>query len=153
MLAAITGFFESCLKLKVSDTQAATTNKLHLASAALLLELTRADHVTDEAETTALLAILGKTFQLDTDQLETLWQLAQQEARDATSLYQFTSLINESYGYPEKIRLLQDMWVVARADGRVDRYEEHLIRKVADLLHLSHGDFIRAKLATRPEGT
>jgi uncharacterized tellurite resistance protein B-like protein len=83
--------------------------------------------------------------------LDTLWQLAQEEARSATSLFQFTSLINSSYGYPEKIRLLHHMWEVAWADGRVDRYEEHLIRKVADLLYLSHGDFIRAKLASKPE--
>lgn len=150
MLGTITSFFESCLKLNTTDTQANTADKLHLASAALLLELTRADHVADEAETTALLGILRKTFGLDEQQLKTLWELAQEEAHQATSLYQFTSLINDSYGYAEKNRLLQHLWEVAWADGRVDRYEEHLIRKIADLLYLSHGDFIRAKLATRP---
>lgn len=150
MLSTITSFFDSCLKLQVTDTPARTADKLHLASAALLLELTRADHVADAAETTALLGILRKTFALDEQQLNTLWELAQEEARQATSLFQFTSLINDSYGYPEKVQLLQHMWEVAWADGRVDRYEEHMIRKIADLLYLSHGDFIRAKQAARP---
>jgi len=151
MLATITSFFESCLKPAKGDTAAGTADKLHLACAALLLELCQADQEFDDAEQRTLQEILRRTFNLDEANLDTLWTLAHEEARDATSLFQFTSLINDSYTYKEKVRLLEHMWEVAWADGRIDRYEEHLIRKVTDLLYLSHGDFIRAKLASKPE--
>lgn len=151
MLARITSFFDNCLKLGNAEAETTTTDKLHLACAALLMELTLADQQVDTSEQQKLREILHHTFNLSEEQLNTLWQLAEEEARSATSLFQFTSLINSSYGYSEKLRLLHDMWLVAWADGRIDRYEEHLIRKVTDLLYLSHGDFIRAKLASRPE--
>ena len=94
-------------------------------------------------------SILQNKFDLPEDTLEELFDLAQQEADDATSLYQFTSLINEAYEYPAKITLIQNMWEVAFADGNLDRYEEHLIRKVAELLYVSHSDFIKTKLAVK----
>jgi len=150
MLTSITSFFEKCLKPSKEDSADIAANKLHLACAALLIELSVADHERTEDETQALHKILRETFHLQDKQLEELLALAQQEARSATSLYQFTSLINAGFGYEEKIRLLKHMWEVAYADGRVDRYEDHMIRKVADLLYLSHNDFIRMKLASRP---
>jgi uncharacterized tellurite resistance protein B-like protein len=75
--------------------------------------------------------------------------LAEEEAREATSLYQFTSLMNEHFDHREKVLMILNMWEVAYADGRIDRYEEHLIRKVADLLYLSHKDFITSKQQAR----
>jgi uncharacterized tellurite resistance protein B-like protein len=149
MLTSITSFFEKCLKPSKDDTTATTADKLHLACAALLIELSVADHERTEDETQALRKILRKTFHLQDKQLDELLELAHQETRSATSLYQFTSLINDGYGYEQKIRLLKHMWEVAYADGRVDRYEDHMIRKVADLLYLSHADFIRMKLASK----
>src|SRR5690606_33089698 len=140
-----------CLKPDSSDTEQGTEDKLHLACAALMLELCNADQSMDEAEQQSLLGILRKIFHLDDEALDNLWQLAHEEARNATSLFQFTSLINDTYGYKEKVLLLKGMWEVAYADGRLDRYEEHMIRKVADLLYLSHGDFIRTKLASKPD--
>ncbi len=153
MITSITSFFETFLKPAKDDSTATTTDKLHLASAALLMELSVADHERHEDETRTLRKILSETFHLQDKQLDDLWELAHQEARSATSLYQFTSLINAGYGYEEKMRLLKLMWEVAYADGRIDRYEDHMIRKVADLLYLSHNDFIRMKLASRPDGT
>ncbi len=150
MLTSITSFFEKCLKPSNDDTADTATDKLHLACAALLIELSVADHERTEEETRTLRKILRETFHLQDKQLEDLLDLAHQEARSATSLYQFTSLINAGYGYEQKIRLLKHMWEVAYADGRVDRYEDHMIRKVADLLYLSHNDFIRMKLASKP---
>jgi uncharacterized tellurite resistance protein B-like protein len=151
MLNTITGFFDSFLKPGANETPEKSADKLHLASAALLLELANADHEMDAKEQKVLLRILETTLHLDKQTLQTLWELAHEETRAATSLYQFTSLINEAYAYKEKTRLLEHMWEVAYADGRIDRYEEHLIRKVADLLYLTHGDFIRAKLACKPD--
>jgi uncharacterized tellurite resistance protein B-like protein len=150
MLTTISTFFDSLLKPGKQETPQHSIDRLHLASAALLVELANADAQMDANEQEVLLRILETKLDLDKATLDNLWQLAHEEQRGATSLYQFTSLINEAYGYTEKVQLLQHMWEVAYADGRIDRYEEHLIRKVADLLYLTHGDFIRTKLAARP---
>lgn len=152
MLSSISNFFDAFLKPSAQDSARSKNHKVELACAALLLELTTADQHRDDKEQQVLLDILHTTFGLKDQELQQLHLLAEQEARSATSLFQFTSLINETYGYEPKVQLLQQLWQVAYADGRLDRYEEHLIRKITDLLYLSHGDFIRAKLASKPAG-
>lgn len=151
MIARLTRFFENCLKPAAQESAGATEQRLRLASAALLMELGSADHEFNEAERHTLEAILREHYRLDTAQLDELWQLAQEEKQSATSLYQFTALFNEHYDYTAKLQLLANLWRVAYADGRLDRYEEHTIRKVAELLYLSHKDFIQTKLAARPD--
>jgi uncharacterized tellurite resistance protein B-like protein len=150
MLNSISAFFESLLKPNAGESQTSSVNRLHLATAALLLELANVDQQMDDKEQQVLMRILETKLQLDKEPLQNLWELAHAEQREATSIFQFTSLINTEYSHAERVQLLQYMWEVAFADGRVDRYEEHLIRKVADLLYLTHGDFIRTKLAARP---
>jgi uncharacterized tellurite resistance protein B-like protein len=150
MLSTIRRFFDNCIKPNTSDDGATAAHKLHLASAALLVELSAADYHRSTDEQAALRKIFETEFQLAEHEVLALEELAHQEAKTATSLYQFTSLINEGFGYAEKLHLLEQLWQVAYADGRIDRYEEHLIRQICDLLYLSHGDFIRAKLAKKP---
>ncbi|MDY6981566.1 MAG: TerB family tellurite resistance protein [Pseudomonadota bacterium] len=150
MLATISSFFDSLLKPGKQETLQSSVDRLHLASAALLVEIANADQEMDDREREVLLGILEQKLQLDKATLQNLWELAHAEHKDATSLFQFTTLINGAYGHRDKVQLLQYMWEVAYADGRIDRYEEHLIRRVADLLYLTHGDFIRTKLAARP---
>ncbi|MDY6828228.1 MAG: TerB family tellurite resistance protein [Pseudomonadota bacterium] len=145
MLSAIRTYFDR-LRPGTNENTATVENRLRLASAALLIEVTRADHSIDEREHQTLRALLQRCFELDGAELDELFELAEAEQADSTSLYQFTSLIHEHYSYLQKVELLTSMWRVAFADGTIDRYEEHLIRKVADLLYISHSDFIRAKL-------
>jgi len=124
-------------------------DRLHLASAALLFEVVRADHAVDDAERERLMEVLAQALALDPDDLETLAELAEAEASDAHDLFQFTRLINERYDDAQKRELVRDMWRVAWADGEVHRYEEQIIRRVADLLYLRHADYIAAKQAGR----
>ena len=78
--------------------------------------------------------------------------IAQAEAHldEATSLYDFTRVINDHYLPAQKLELVASMWRVAYADGRLDKYEEYLIRQVAELCYVSHQDYIRTKLAAAP---
>lgn len=149
MLAGIAKFFETYLSPSSERSAADDTPRLQLATAALLIELCKSDHDLHDDETATLLDILRRRFGLADGQLEELLQLATQEAREATSLYQFTSLFNARFSYEEKLALLRNLWEVAYADGRLDRYEEHLIRKVTELMYVSHSDFIRLKLEVR----
>ena len=150
MLQSINTFFNKYLSpAEQHDAGVALVEKNHLACAALMFELCKADHSIDDIETKKISSILQSKFNLPEATLEELFNLAQQEADEATSVYQFTSLINESYDQKDKIALIQNMWEVAFADGNLDRYEEHLIRKVAELLYVSHSDFIKSKLAVK----
>lgn len=119
---------------------------LKLTTAALLIEVSRADYDFDAVEKTRIVDTLRTTFNLNAVELDSLVKLAEDEVQQSTSLYQFTRLVNDFYDYDQKQALISAMWQVAYADGNLDRYEEHLIRKVSELIYVSHKDFIRLKL-------
>ncbi len=123
-----------------------TIDPTPLAVAALLLEVARADHAVDDAERRAVVAAIARVCKLEGEDLDTLVVTAAQAVDEAVSFYDFTATINERLSQAQKLQLLDTLWRVAQADGRVDHYEEYYIRRLADLLHLSHRDFIRAKL-------
>lgn len=119
---------------------------IEYATAALLIELARADFEEDDLERSLILAMLRDTFDLDDSVLDELLELAESGADEAHDVYQFTQLVNDQYDYEDKQKLIEKLWRVAFADGRLDRYEEQFIRKVAGLIHVAHGDFIKAKV-------
>jgi len=116
-----------------------------LAATALLLELSRSDHDVAAQETQEIIAIAKSTFDIKDADIEHWLADAGNHADQATSLYEFTELINQQFSKDQKYELIVNMWRVAFADGRIDRYEDNLIRKVADLIYVSHSAFIRAK--------
>ncbi|MFT7286254.1 MAG: putative tellurite resistance protein B-like protein [Halieaceae bacterium] len=120
-----------------------------LAAAALLIEVARADFTQDAEEEQSMTQLLAESLSLQDDDVATLLKEAAGEVDQATSLYQFTSLVNEHYSSAEKYGLVRAMWTVAYADDSLNKYEEHLIRRVADLIYLPHADFIRGKLEVR----
>jgi uncharacterized tellurite resistance protein B-like protein len=122
-----------------------------LACAALLIEVAIIDNEFDAEEFQALQSILQNQFDIPAEDCEALTTLAQSECEESTSMYQFTQLVNEQCSQEEKFDLVKGMWSIAYADGDLDKYEEYIIRKVAELIYLSHGDFIRAKHVARAE--
>lgn len=150
MLATIRRFFEDRLngpEASRNDHAAA----LPLATAALMIEIMRVESAADPQAFARVTTALEETFDLEHSEIEELIALAEQELATATDLYQFTRLINEHWGQPERIGLIRNMWRVAWADGSVNHYEEHLIRRIADLIHVRHGDFIQAKQLARQQ--
>ncbi|MGM0633563.1 MAG: TerB family tellurite resistance protein [Pseudomonadota bacterium] len=153
MIQSIREFFEQRLAAHVGETEHDRICRIELASAALLMELINTDRHVDEREEAEFTAILRDTFSLDEKTLEELTRLAHEEARQATSLFEFTTLVNDGYAYPEKLQLIENMWRIAWADGELDKYEEQMIRRTAELIHVRHGDFIRMKLRVRDTAT
>ena len=150
MLDAIKNFFEQHLNPAARPgSQFDPDQACRLAAAALMVELMETDRHLDERESREFLGVLRETFSLEAEDLDALVKLARDEAADATSLFQFTRLINDHYNYARKTDLIAAMWRLAFADERLDKYEESLIRQVADLLYVSHSDFIQAKLRSR----
>jgi len=127
----------------------AKEKRMHLACAALMTEVATIDNSYDEAETDALLTALKRQFHLTDADAAELQALAERERHDATSLYQFTSLVNEHCDREQKYQLVVGMWQVAYADGHLDKYEEYIIRRAAELMYLDHNDFIRAKISVK----
>ncbi len=121
-----------------------------VACAALMVEVAVIDGNFEHQEMETLRQVLLQFFALETDEIDDLIQLAREESADSTSMYQFTQLINRHCTHEQKIELITGMWRVAYADGRLDKYEEHIVRKSADLIHLPHADFIRTKHIARP---
>ena len=147
MLKKIQSFFETHLNPSAAETLGVSRDHVvQLTSSALLIELIKVDHSVTNDEQAAVFKALNDAFDLDQSEIDELIELAESEVKDATSLYQFTSLVNEHYQPAEKAQLLEALWHVAFADGNIDRYEENLIRRVCELIHLSHSDFIQAKL-------
>jgi uncharacterized tellurite resistance protein B-like protein len=123
----------------------------HLACAALLIEVAVVDNEFDNLELSTLKTILNQQFNVPQHQLEELVVMAKEECTNATSLYSFTHLVNRQCDFAEKFDLVTCLWRIAYADGDLDKYEEYVIRKIADLIHLGHGEFIRAKHRARTE--
>lgn len=151
MLNKITQFFEQHLQHEDESHELSFEQK-QLAVAALLIEVGTADRILDDSELTTLRAILARKFNLSQERLDELSELAQSEQSDASSLHQFTRLINDSCNPAEKFSLVVSMWEVAYADGEIDKYEEALIRKVAELIYLPHTQFIKARNTVRDGG-
>jgi uncharacterized tellurite resistance protein B-like protein len=118
---------------------------LELACAALMFEVARADFSVETTEQDAVTSLLTAQFNLSADEVSTITEAAVEQADAATCLFEFTRTLNELASAEQKRNLLVMMWRVAMADNALSRYEEHVIRKVADLLYVPHGDFIAAK--------
>jgi len=123
-----------------------TGHSVEVAAAALLIEVGRADYESDAGEQKAIIEAIRLGSGLEDGELESLVASAQESAERSTSLYEFTTLINAQYSMDDKFVLIKTLWRVAAADGDIHRYEDHLIRRIADLLYVPHSDIIRAKL-------
>ncbi len=152
MLDSIKRFFEERVAAEAAQpSPEAREHGLRLAAAALLFEIVRADAEIKEEERMVVRAAIQGTFGLDQEEAEELMRLAEEESRDATSLYEFTHLIDKAFSPEQKKRVVELLWLVAFADGEKHAHEEHLVRKIAGLLHVPHPDFINAKIRARAE--
>lgn len=117
-----------------------------LAVAVLLLEIARADFDIESNEQHMVQALLGRHFGLDEASIDALMRQAGERVGETVSLHGFVDTLNRSLSYEDRRALMRMLWQVAYADGRLDPHEEHLTRRLADLLHVPHKDFIREKL-------
>ena len=145
MLKALKDLFDTVTS-PPPDMPGQGEHALHLATAVLLVEVMRADPQLEEAERVAVVEALKRKFPLQPDELDRLLELAHEKARTSNDFYAFTSVINDRFTHEQKIHVIELMWTVAYADGHLDAHENHLISKVAGLLHVTHGEYIAAKL-------
>jgi uncharacterized tellurite resistance protein B-like protein len=147
MLTAIRDFFDR--NIAGGESPADERHRTQIAVAALLLEVVRLDGGVDEAERAAVLRAVRSKFGLTDGEAAALVALAEAEAQDATDYYQFTSLINRHFSAEQRERAVEMMWEVAYADADLSANEQHVLRRVADLLYVPHSRYIAAKLRAR----
>ncbi|MCU7800717.1 MAG: TerB family tellurite resistance protein [gamma proteobacterium symbiont of Lucinoma myriamae] len=149
MLKAIKIFFEQrmSVELVAGDQQ----HQLRLATAALLIEMMNQDDKVHETEKQAVRQALKDNFMLSDEESAELYQLAHEEVKNATDYYQFTRLIAEHFSQQQKIKIIELLWQVAYADNHLDSYEEHMVRRIAELIYVSHQDFIQTKLRVQKQ--
>ncbi len=115
-------------------------------AAVLMVEVARADGRIDDSEVAAMRRALSECSNLPAGELDGLVDAAVREGAAATSLHRYVAAVNEAFDKPARVRLVEHLWRVAKADGRLDDMEEHVVRKIADLLFVKHRDFMQAKL-------
>ena len=103
----------------------------------------------EEREKQSLKESLIQTYGIEESQIQEIIDDAQLTVNESTSLYGYTRIVNDEFEYNDKLDLLRNLWKVAYADDNLDKYEEHLLRKISDLIHISHSDYINIKLEIR----
>ena len=123
--------------------------RIQVAACALLLEVANSDDEFSTVERDNIIEILKKDFELSDEYARELMELSDREREESIDLWHFTNLINEHYSIEEKIKIIEMVWKVIYADGKLDKYEDHLAHKLSNLLKLTHKQLIDAKLKVR----
>ena len=145
MINTLRHFFDTYLAPDGSAGGTSVEERTRLAVAALLLEIAESDFAEAPEEQREIASVVQAQFELTPQEAADLINHAQVEHAESTDYFQFTRLINQHYSMAQKIGLVESLWRVAFADHKLHRYEEHVIRRLSDLIHVSHKDFIAAK--------
>jgi uncharacterized tellurite resistance protein B-like protein len=145
MFKRIMRFFDQHLLPETVARTEDPDHTLRLAICALLLEMTHMDGEVWPEEREAVETAVRTNFDLTEGEAMELLKLAEAERSESTDYFRFTSLINSTYTPEQKASLIEELWHIAFANAALHRYEEHLVRKIADLLHVPHSAFIAAK--------
>ncbi len=119
--------------------------RIRHATAVLLAEIARADHERQPVERTAMLELLATQFGVSAADAESLLRRAEAAAENSVSLHEFTRLLHEELDYAEKERIIEMLWRIALADQVLDKYEDYMVGKIAELLYIARGDVIRLR--------
>lgn len=133
------------------DTDNQKPMPINLAAAAMLVEVMAADDEWQKQEESVIQTLLEESLKLSAQEANDLIAAAKQHHDSAHDLFEIAKSVNQHYSAEQKFELIKDMWIVAYADGNVDRYEDHIIRRIAELLYIPHNQFIQAKLEAKPE--
>jgi len=143
MLKTIRSFIK---QINTESNQIDPNKALETAVAVLFIEMSRIDGKIEQKELNRINLLLEREFELSTEQKLALIEHAEDHLDKATDYYQFTSQINQSFTPEQKILLMQNLWQIAFADGNLSPHEDHYLRKICSLLHLSHQKFIKTKI-------
>ncbi len=146
MIDLLKRFFGKSAGERSADKEEKASHDVRIATCALLLEMANIDNKFSESERERIIHILKKDFQLSDEHTISLIEAADEELNRSIDLWQFTNLINQNYSEDEKLQIIETIWKIVYADGRLDQHEDYLVHKLAKLLRLTHKQLIDAKL-------
>jgi uncharacterized tellurite resistance protein B-like protein len=122
-----------------------TSHDVRIATCALLLEMAHIDGEFSELERESIINIIKKDYDLSDEHAVALIEAAGEELKRSIDLWKFARLINQNYSTDEKIEIIEMVWKVIYTDGKLDKHEDYLVHKLANLLRLTHKELIDAK--------
>lgn len=149
MLSKIADFFNTNINTTSTESAEEKSERISLATCALLLEMAHADSEFSDEEKSLIISVLKNKFSLSNNDANALIDLANLEREESLDLWQFTHMINENFSRQDKLDVLKILWSVVYADGKVDMHEEYLMRKLSNLLNMDHSDMIETKIQAR----
>ncbi len=151
MVTSVKQFFTKYINPSPETPEEVSEHSLQIATAALLIEMMRADSHISEDEKITIKNSMKSKFELTAEEIDALIHLAEEKIWEATGYYEFTSLMNKGFSPKQKTKVVEHLWEVAYADSILDKHEEYMVRKIADLIYVSHKDFIEAKLRVKKQ--
>ena len=149
MLSKIADFFNTNINTTSTESAEEKSERISLATCALLLEMAHADSEFSDEEKSLIISVLKNKFSLSNNDANALIDLANLEREESLDLWQFTHMINKNFSRQDKLDVLKILWSVVYADGKVDMHEEYLMRKLSNLLDMDHSDMIETKIQAR----
>ena len=149
MLDIVKRFFGKTTEEGSRASGQATEHDIRVATCALLVEIARIDQEFTQNEMETLLSILKEKYGLSKEYADALIVKAEKELEESVDLWQFARLINENYSNEEKIEIIETLWRIVYVDGKMNKHEHYLMNKLKNLLRLSHGQLIDAKLKVK----
>jgi len=125
--------------------------KLQVATAALFIEMAKADGDFSDEERQRVIHIMQNTFNLDEDCVKELIDLSEKKLEESTSVYEFASIINKHFSREEKLELLEALWQIIYVDDKLDKYEDRLVKVIGGMINVDHKDIINAKLLVKEQ--
>ncbi len=146
MIDVVKRFFGKAAAEVSKDENQNAAHDIRVATCALFVEIASIDEKFTAAEMETILSILKQKYGLSQDHADALVAEAERELEKSVDLWQFTKLINENYSNEEKIKIIEILWQIVYVDGKMDQHEHYLMNKLQNLLRLTHGQLITAKL-------
>jgi uncharacterized tellurite resistance protein B-like protein len=131
--------------------QKTASKKYQVATAALLIEIAKADGDFSDDESKRIIELMKNDYELDDECVNELLALSEQKVKASISVYEFSSVINESFSQQEKFELMKNLWRIIYEDGKLDSHEDRLIKIIGSTLNLEHKNVIDAKLFMKQE--
>jgi len=125
--------------------------KLQVATAALFVEMAKADGNFSDEERERVIHTMQKSYNLDENCVHELLELSEKKLEESIGVYEFTSIINDHFNRDEKLNLLEDLWKIIYVDDKLDKYEDRLVKVIGGMLNVDHKDIINAKLLVKEQ--
>ncbi len=125
--------------------------KIQIAACTLLVEMGKADSNFTVEEREKIISIMKNIFNIEEDYINELIELSEKKINESDSIYEYTTIINENFTNTEKYELIKNLWRLIYTDDELNKYEEHLVKKIGILLNIEYTNIIAAKLLVKEE--